>query len=237
MTTSSMTPTSRSATSRSDTSAKTRTQMKTPSYDWGLLSIIVVLLALGLVMVFSASFARGLDGYQDTFYFVERQIIWTIVGFVMLVIGARIPYTFWQRWSIFLMGIALLALMAVVVFGSDRFGATRTFFGGSVQPAEPAKIIVIIYISAWLASKGKRIRDVRVGLLPFSVLLGAVAVLIVAQPEISAAILIVATASVMFFIYCSSVTWVCISGETSVISAGASALFVSLVRSSAESLS
>ena len=122
------------------------------------------------------------------------------MGFVMLVIGARIPYTFWQRWSILLMGIALLALVAVVVFGSDRFGATRTFFGGSVQPAEPAKIIVIIYISAWLASKGKRIRDVRVGLLPFSVLLGAVAVLIVAQPEISAAILIVATASVMFFI-------------------------------------
>lgn len=99
-----------------------------------------------------------------------------------------------------MMGLALLALMAVVVFGSEKFGATRTFFGGSVQPAELAKIIVIIYISAWLASKGKRIRDVRVGLLPFSVLLGAVAVLIVAQPEISAAILIVSTASVMFFI-------------------------------------
>ena len=54
MTTSSMTPTS-----RSDTSAKTRTQIKTPGYDWGLLSIIFVLLALGLVMVFSASFARA----------------------------------------------------------------------------------------------------------------------------------------------------------------------------------
>ncbi len=184
-------------------SAQTKPNPKTQTkagYDWGLLSIVVVLLALGLVMVFSASFARGTVGYQDAYYFVERQIIWTIIGMVMLVIGARIPYTFWQRWSIFLMGLALLALMAVVVFGSEKFGATRTFFGGSVQPAELAKIVVIIYISAWLASKGKRIRDVRVGLLPFSVLLGAVAVLIVAQPEISAAILIVATASVMFFI-------------------------------------
>lgn len=99
-----------------------------------------------------------------------------------------------------MMGFALLALMAVIVLGDELFGSKRTFFGGSVQPSEPAKIIVIIYISTWLASKGKRIREVRAGLLPFSVLLGSIAVLIVAQPEISAAILIVATASIMFFI-------------------------------------
>jgi cell division protein FtsW len=98
------------------------------------------------------------------------------------------------------MAIALLALMAVIAVGSERFNATRTYFGGSVQPSEPAKIIIVMYISAWLASKGERIRDVRVGLLPFSVLMGAIAVLIVAQPNISTAILIVATASIMFFI-------------------------------------
>jgi cell division protein FtsW len=61
-------------------------------------------------------------------------------------------------------------------------------------------MVVILYVAAWLASKGARIRDVRVGLLPFSVLMGAISVLIVAQPEISTAILIVATAGIMFFI-------------------------------------
>ncbi len=182
------------------TGSKTRTLSKTVGYDWGLLSVIVMLLALGLVMVFSASFARGLDGYKDAYYFVERQALWTGIGLVTLFVAARIPYTFWQRWSIFMMGFALLALMGVIVLGDELFGSKRTFFGGSVQPSEPAKIIVIIYISTWLASKGKRIREVRAGLLPFSVLLGAIAVLIVAQPEISAAILIVATASIMFFI-------------------------------------
>ena len=161
------------------TVSKTRTLSKTMGYDWGLLSVIVMLLALGLVMVFSASFARGLDGYNDAYYFVERQALWTGIGLVALVIAARIPYTFWQRWSIFMMGFALLALMGVIVLGDELFGSKRTFFGGSVQPSEPAKIIVIIYISTWLASKGKRIREVRAGLLPFSVLLGAIAVLIV----------------------------------------------------------
>jgi len=104
------------------TTAKSRTQLHTPSYDWGLLSVVIVLLALGLVMVFSASFASAMDGYNDAFYFVERQVIWTAVGLVLLIFTARIPYTFWQRWSIFLMGIALLALMAVIVFGTEKLG-------------------------------------------------------------------------------------------------------------------
>lgn len=182
------------------TATRNRLQTKSNGYDWGLLSITVALLGFGLVMVFSASFARGIEGYEDPYYFVGRQLLWSVVGIAALVIGARIPYTFWERWSVILMGAAVLGLMAVIPFGADLYGAKRTFFGGSVQPSEPAKIITILYASAWLASKGARIRDVRAGLLPFSMLMGIVAVLIILQPEISAAILIVATASIMFFI-------------------------------------
>lgn len=98
------------------------------------------------------------------------------------------------------MGLALLSLLGVIIFGSERFGATRTFNNGSLQPSEPAKIVIIVYVSAWLTSKGRRIRDARAGLLPFGVLMGIVAVLIVLQPEISTAILIVVTAAVMLFI-------------------------------------
>lgn len=151
-------------------------------------------------MVFSASFAWGFADYDDPYFYLVRQLIWGVIGLVVMVMVANIPYTLWERWSVVLMAVALLALMAVIAVGSERFNATRTFLGGSVQPSEPAKIIIVMYVSAWLASKGTRIRDVRVGLLPFSVLMGAIAVLIVAQPNISTAILIVATASIMFFI-------------------------------------
>ncbi len=180
----------------------TRSRAASPDtgYDWGLLSITVALLGLGLVMVFSASFTRGVQGFGDPYYFLARQVVWSLVGIAALVVAARIPYTFWERWSIVLMAGAMVALLAVLPFGADLYGAKRTYFGGSVQPSEPAKIITILYASAWLASKGARIRDVRAGLLPFSVLMGIIAVLIILQPEISAAILIVATASIMFFI-------------------------------------
>jgi cell division protein FtsW len=86
------------------------------------------------------------------------------------------------------------------IFGTERFGATRTFRQGSIQPSEVAKLATIIYVATWLTSKGRRIRDARAGLLPFGVLMGFVSVLIVLQPEISTAILIVATAAIMLFI-------------------------------------
>lgn len=182
------------------TATRGRAQSNTGRYDWGLLSVVVILLGLGLVMVFSASYARGIVGFEDPYYFAVRQLLWGAVGVAAMIIAARIPYRWWERWSVPLMGVALLSLLTVLVFGADRFGSTRTYFGGSVQPSEPVKVIVILYVAAWLASKGGRIRNVRVGLLPFSVLMGAIAVLIVAQPEISTAILIVATAGIMFFI-------------------------------------
>ncbi len=179
---------------------RTRNRTSHAQYDWGLLSIVAILLGVGMVMVFSASYARGLDGYEDAYYFAIRQILWCGVGVAALIVAARVPYRWWQTWSVPLMGIALLSLITVLVFGTYRLGSYRTLVGGSIQPSEPVKVVVILYVGAWLASKGKRIRDVRVGLLPFSVLMGAISVLIVAQPKITTAILIVATAGIMFFI-------------------------------------
>jgi cell division protein FtsW len=169
-------------------------------YDWGLLAVVMILLSLGLIMVFSSSYARALAMGRSPYYFILRQVMWTGVGLVALIMAARINYALLERFSIPLMGMALIMLLAVIPMGSETFGANRTYFGGSVQPSEPAKIVIIIYVSAWLASKGSLIQNVRVGLVPFSVLMGIVTVLIVTQPDISTAILIVSTASIMFFI-------------------------------------
>jgi len=170
------------------------------TYDWGLVSIVATLLAFGAVMVFSAGFAQGIYGLNNPYYFFIYQLIWIALGTVALIAAARIPYGIWEKWSVPLMGVAVLSLIAVVLFGDETFGSTRTFFGGRVQPSEPAKIAIIIYISAWLASKGERVRDVQVGLLPFAMLMGIITVLLVSQPDISTAFLIVATATIMFFI-------------------------------------
>jgi cell division protein FtsW len=90
-------------------------------------------------------------------------------------------------------------LVLVPFVGDDRFGARRSFFNGSIQPGELAKLAIVVYVAAWLASKGEQIRDVTYGLIPFAVLIGVVAGLIVMQPDVSTAMLIVLTALTMFF--------------------------------------
>lgn len=172
----------------------------TSRIDWALVSIVATLLVWGAVMVFSASFSWSMAGTDQPYYFLSRQLIWITIGLAIATILSRIPYQWLERISILMMGVGLLAMLAVITFGSEKYGATRTFFDGSVQPSEPVKIVIVIYISAWLASKGEQIRDVRVGLLPFGILLGVLTLLIMLQPSISTAILVVATSSIMFFI-------------------------------------
>lgn len=215
-------------TKTSKTSSRKTTSAAPPKgYDLGLMAVVFTLLALGLVMVFSASYAQGIIGFNDPYYFISRQLIWTAIGVVTLFAAMRVNYRFWERMSIPLMGVAIIALMGVIAFGANTFGSTRTFFGGSIQPSEPAKIAIIIYISAWLASKGRRIEDMKVGLLPFSILMGVVTVMIVIQPDISTALIIVATASIMFFIAGAKLR------QLAIIILGGAATFALVIRYSA----
>ncbi len=169
-------------------------------FDWPLLSIVTAMLIYGIVMVFSSSYAFSVLDNDHPFYFVGYQFAWVAVGAVAMFVAARIPYTIWEGLSVPLMGLTVASLIVLLLFGIERFGSTRSMIGGSVQPSQPAKVVIVIYVAAWLASKGDRIRNVRVGLLPFGVLLGFLTLLVVLQPSISTAVLIVATSSIMFFI-------------------------------------
>jgi cell division protein FtsW len=170
-----------------------------PGFDWALATVLTCLILFGSVMVFSASYPWALENRESPFYYALLQIRWLGVGLAALVGAALVPYRIWERWSIPLMALGLISLMAVLFYGENRFGATRTF-GGRIQPSEPVKVIVLIYISTWLASKGSRIKEINYGLIPFGVLMGIVTGLIVAQPDISTTILIVATALIIFFL-------------------------------------
>jgi cell division protein FtsW len=168
--------------------------------DYLLIVIIAALLIVGLMMVYSATFALGYQLYGQPTYFFIRQALWMGIGLIAMIITAMVEYHTWRKWSIPIMAGALLLLGLVLVIGSDRFGGQRWLLNGSIQPGELAKLAVIIYIADWLSSKGARIRQVTYGLIPFAILLGFVTGLIVLQPDFSTAVLIAITAVAMFFI-------------------------------------
>jgi cell division protein FtsW len=183
--------------------------------DYVLVITVAALLLLGLMMVYSTTFdwAYALTGQPASF--LIRQTVWTGLGLIGLVILTQLDYIWWRRLAVPIMGVALLLLILVLVLGSEKFGAQRAFLNGSIQPSEPAKLAIIIYVAAWLSSKGERIRQVTYGLVPFSVLIGVIAGLIVLQPDFSTAILIVLTAGMMFFIAGADLMQLAIGGVVS----------------------
>ena len=167
--------------------------------DCALVLVVAALAIIGLMMVYSATFDWSYQVYQSSFRIASRQFLWVGLGTVALVVAAAVPYERWRQLAVPVMGGTLLLLILVLFVGEDRFGARRSFLDGSIQPGELTKLTMVVYVAAWLSSKGKQIRDVTYGLIPFAVLIGGVAGLIVVQPDVSTATLVVLTALAMFF--------------------------------------
>jgi cell division protein FtsW len=157
---------------------------------------VVLLVLLGLIMVYSATFHLR----TDSTYFLKRQLIWVALGTLLLGIGSNLDYDIARRFALPVMGLSFLSLVAVLVVGAN-INNTYSWFGqGSIQPSEAAKVAFIIYIAAWLSSKGDKIRQITYGLIPFSILLGVVTGLILLQPDKGTGMLIAGVAGAMFFV-------------------------------------
>lgn len=169
--------------------------------DYGLLTLTATLIGIGFIMIFSSSYQQAVMRFDlSPTYFAQRQLQWIVAGVVAMLACALLNYRLLERYATPLLGLILVLLVAVLLFGEEIYGARRTLAGGSIQPGEAAKLIMVIYASAWLTSKGEKIKLISYGLLPFSVVLGIVAGLIVLEPNLSTAILVTATAMTMFFI-------------------------------------
>ena len=170
----------------------------TSHIDYGLLILIAALIGFGIVMQFSASYA--IDP-QYPYKFITKHLMWIGLGLVSMYIMSAIDYRTWQTLAIPIMILSLGLLVAVLFLGEEGVGgARRHLFGGSIQPSEVAKLAIIIYIAAWLASKGNKIGQVTMGLLPFSIIMGVFLVLILSQPDVSTSVLIAITALAMLMI-------------------------------------
>jgi len=181
-------------------------------YDYLLIITTAALLLVGLMMIYSATFALGYQLHgQPTYYFI-RQLLWVGLGTLAMIIFARIEYHTWRRFSIPIMAVTLLLLVLVLVIGDERFGGQRWLFNGSIQPSELSKLAIIIYIADWLSSKGEQIRRVSYGLIPFAILLGFITGLVVLQRDLGTATLIAVTALAMFFIAGGNLFQILVSG-------------------------
>lgn len=168
--------------------------------DYLLILATAALVMLGLLMVYSTTFDWGYRDFHNPFYWLQRQVLWVILGVAVAIVLARTDYTLWRDWAVPLMGGTLALLMLVLLIGPRQWGAQRSLLGNSLQPGELAKLATVIYAAAWASSKGERIRDLSYGLIPFSVWMGLVAGLVALQPDLSAMAVLVFAGFLVFFL-------------------------------------
>jgi cell division protein FtsW len=169
--------------------------------DWMLLAIMLVLLLIGLIMIYSASYHFALyDGflYERPAYFLQRQIVFAFIGFLCLIVFSFLDYHVYITRATKILLLTLGVLFFMAFFG--RWIGKGIGGLSSVQPSEIAKIGAIIYMAVWLATREDQVRSLKFGIVPFATILGLVAGLIVAQPNFSTALLLVATAIAMLVV-------------------------------------
>jgi cell division protein FtsW len=190
--------------------------------DYALLSVVAMLLVLGLIAVYSASYALGYAQFGDANYFIKRQAVFALLGVIAMVITMNFDYHHLRALSPLLMLLALAGLAAVLVpgIGAEANGARRWIALGSLpqlQPSEFAKLAVLIYMSAWLAAKGVAVKDFSLGVFPFVSMVGIVGALIMLEPDLGTAVMVAAITGTLFFVAGARIKHVLALGASGVV--------------------
>ncbi|MBM4415703.1 MAG: putative lipid II flippase FtsW [Chloroflexi bacterium] len=174
--------------------------------DYALLAVLLVLTVVGLIAVYSSSYALGYAQYGDANYFVKRQIVFIAIGLGCMFVAMTMNYRVLLRLSPLIMLAALVGLAAVLVpgIGVEQNGAQRWIQPSAalpaLQPSEFAKLAVLVYMAAWLAAKGEVVRDLSLGVLPFVGMVALVGALIMLEPDLGTAVIIAAITGALFFV-------------------------------------
>ncbi len=176
---------------------------RTTSYDLVLVVVVLALTLLGIAMVYSASGIKALDALDDPRYFLGWQSLWAALGLVGMLVATRIDYHRYRVLALPLLVVAILLLVAVLVpsVGTTVNGAARWLRAGPVgiQPAEFAKLALILYLAFWLGARRDRIERGGTA-IGFVLVTGVIGALVFAEPDLGTAIVIGAIALAMYFV-------------------------------------
>ena len=175
---------------------------RTTSYDLVLLVVVLALTLLGIAMVYSASGIKALDALDDPRYFLGWQSLWATLGLIGMLAAARVDYHRYRALALPLLAAAIVMLAAVLIpgVGTTVNGAARWLRAGPVgiQPAEFAKLALILYLAFWLGARRDRIERSGTA-IGFVLVTGIVGALVFAEPDLGTAIVIGAIALAMYF--------------------------------------
>ncbi len=180
-----------------------RAQPSLAAPDPWIFATVGGLIAIGLVMVFSASSATAYATYHDTAYFLKRQLIWLAVGGVFAYGAYRIDYTKLKRITPAIVGVTVVLLVLTLIpHVGLQTGGARRWLGASIlsfQPSEIAKLALVLFFAAKLSTIRGDVRSLTRGVVPALLVAAMLAVPILLEPDMGTASLVMFTAFGMLF--------------------------------------
>ncbi len=177
-----------------------RRRLLIAAFDPYLVVVVGILLAIGAMMVYSATFDWSYQSFGSETYIFSLHLRNMGIGAALMLVLLVVDYRIWRRFAVWILLGTIGLLVAVLLFGDDTFGARRALIQGSLQPGEAAELVIVLYMAAWLSSRRTKIRSVAYGLIPFAMLVGLVGGLVMLQPDLSTAGIIFLVPGVMFFL-------------------------------------
>jgi len=172
-------------------------------FDRQLFGLTLGLLALGLIMIYSASAVIALNSKGSPNYFFTHQAVWTVIGLAALFVALKIPYQTWKDRRIILLLAAgelvllVLALASPAINGSHRWIRVWKM---TLQPSESAKLVVVLFAAYLLDKRVREGKEWIQTMLPLAAFVGLVSVLILIQPDLGTVVVLCAAVGTLLFI-------------------------------------
>ena len=163
-----------------------------------------ILLAFGLATVYSASAIVEMQAGYGHAHLLIRQVLGMAIGVTLFAIAAKMDAEVWKKWAWPIMILSLVLLVIVILPFTAKIaprvhGSRRYLFGSSLQPSELAKLAVILWTSMLMIKKGPALRRLTKGILPFLVVIGALDILVMLEPDVSTAMMFTLMMGIILF--------------------------------------
>ena len=211
-----------------------------PAMDLPFLVLVLTLVGFGLVMLGSASSAVALYRRNDAFAYLRPQLLYAALGIGAMWAASRVDYHIYHKLAWPLLGLSMVLLTAVL-FMPEYNGCKRWLVLpglGTLQPSEIAKFAVVLVFAHIISLNHDRMGSFAVGVLPFALVLGVVAVLMLLEPHLSGTVLILCIGAVLMFVGGTGLRWFVLAGVGGAAAIGAAiAIMPDLVPYAASRLS
>ncbi len=186
---------------------------KGTNVDMPLVIITLTLLLFGLIMLYSASYVKGIYEKGDSLHYISSQVKYAVLGVMVMIFAAKMDYRVLKRYSRGVLALAYVLLVVVLFMPAINYAHRWIFLPTpahpiiTFQPSEIAKFAVILMFADMVQKKGEKMKTLTGGVIPFAIILGGMAMLLLLEPHISGTVIILGIGVIMMFVGGTDLKW------------------------------